>query len=102
MLTMTLHTDRTKPTARGKWILEVLLGSPPPPANAGSFSPPDKKRPEPESFRKKLGQHTSNPNYVASSPIKNSSTYSISCKTPAAIGRKAARVIFLVPVSNTI
>ena len=53
MLTMTSHTDRTKPTARGKWILEVLLGSPPPPANAGSFSPPDKKRPEPESFHKK-------------------------------------------------
>lgn len=67
MLTMTSHTDRTKPTARGKWILEVLLGSPPPPppANAGSFSPPDKDRPEPESFREKLGQHASNPNCVA-------------------------------------
>lgn len=67
MLTMTSHTDRTKPTARGKWILEVLLGSPPPPppANAGSFAPPEKNRPEPESFREKLAQHASNPNCVA-------------------------------------
>jgi hypothetical protein len=66
-LTMTSHTDRSKPTARGKWILEVLLGSPPPPppANAGSFAPPEKDRPEPESFREKLAQHASNPNCVA-------------------------------------
>lgn len=66
MLTMTSHTDRTKPTARGKWILEVLLGAPPPPppANAGSFAPPDKNRPEPKSFREKLGQHATNANCV--------------------------------------
>ena len=66
-LTMTSHTDRTKPTARGKWILEVLLGSPPPPppANAGSFAPPEKDRPEPASFREKLAQHAADPNCVA-------------------------------------
>jgi hypothetical protein len=59
ILTMTSHTDRTKPTARGKWVLEVLLGAPPPPppANAGSFAPPDKKRPAPANFREKLAQH---------------------------------------------
>jgi hypothetical protein len=56
ILTMTSHTNRTKPTARGKWILDVLLGSPPPPppADAGNFAPPAKDRPEPKSFREKL------------------------------------------------
>jgi hypothetical protein len=31
ILTLTSHGDRTSPVLRGKWILEVLLGSPPPP-----------------------------------------------------------------------
>lgn len=64
ILTMTSHTDRTKPTARGKWILDVLLGSPPPPppAAAGNFAPPAKDRPEPASFREKLAQHASDRN----------------------------------------
>lgn len=58
VLAMTSHSDRTKPTARGKWILEVLLGMPPPPpANAGNFAKPDANRPEPKSFREKLAQH---------------------------------------------
>ncbi len=30
VLTMTSHGNRTSPVLRGKWILEVLLGSPPP------------------------------------------------------------------------
>ncbi|MFQ3592676.1 MAG: DUF1588 domain-containing protein [Gemmataceae bacterium] len=63
ILTMTSHTDRTKPTARGKWILDVLLGSPPaPPADAGNFAPPAKDRPEPANFREKLAQHASDRN----------------------------------------
>jgi len=66
ILTMTSHTDRTKPTARGKWILEVLLGAPPPPppAAAGSFAPQAKDRPEPKNFREKLAQHASDQNCV--------------------------------------
>ena len=66
ILTMTSHTDRTKPTARGKWILEVLLGAPPPPppANVGNFAPPAKDQPEPKNFREKLALHASNPNCV--------------------------------------
>ena len=28
---MTSHADRTSPVLRGKWVLEVLLGTPPPP-----------------------------------------------------------------------
>ncbi len=35
VLTLTSHPDRTSPVHRGKWVLEVMLGSPPPPA------PPD-------------------------------------------------------------
>jgi hypothetical protein len=31
ILTMTSNPDRTSPVQRGKWVLEVLLGSPPPP-----------------------------------------------------------------------
>jgi hypothetical protein len=31
ILTLTSHPDRTSPVLRGKWIMEVLLGSPPPP-----------------------------------------------------------------------
>lgn len=31
MLTLTSHGNRTSPVLRGKWIMEVLLGSPPPP-----------------------------------------------------------------------
>ena len=61
MLALTSHTDRTKPTARGKWILEVVLGTPPapPPANAGTFAPPKGKQPPPKTFRDKLALHAS-------------------------------------------
>jgi hypothetical protein len=61
ILTLTSHTDRTKPTSRGKWVLEVMLGTPPapPPANAGVLNPP-KDKPEPKSFREKLAQHAHN------------------------------------------
>ncbi len=31
VLTLTSHGNRTSPVLRGKWVLEVLLGSPPPP-----------------------------------------------------------------------
>ena len=31
ILTLTSHGNRTSPVFRGKWVLEVLLGSPPPP-----------------------------------------------------------------------
>ena len=31
ILTMTSHANRTSPVLRGKWVLEVLLGTPPPP-----------------------------------------------------------------------
>jgi hypothetical protein len=31
VLTLTSHAERTSPVLRGKWVLEVLLGTPPPP-----------------------------------------------------------------------
>ena len=31
VLTLTSHASRTSPVLRGKWVMEVLLGSPPPP-----------------------------------------------------------------------
>src|SRR5262249_30908719 len=58
MLALTSHTDRTSPTQRGKWVLEVLLNDPPapPPANASQFKE-DRKKKEPKNFREKLAQH---------------------------------------------
>ncbi len=35
VLTLTSHANRTSPVLRGKWVLEVLLGSPPPPPPPG-------------------------------------------------------------------
>lgn len=59
VLAMTSHTDRTKPTARGKWVLDVVLGTPPspPPANVSTFKPQAKDKPEPKTFRDKLALH---------------------------------------------
>jgi cytochrome c551/c552 len=60
VLAMTSHTFRTSPTQRGKYILDVLLGSPvpPPPANAGMLKDDDQnKRRAPATFREQLAQH---------------------------------------------
>jgi hypothetical protein len=35
ILTLTSHAGRTSPVLRGKWVMEVLLGSPPPPPPPG-------------------------------------------------------------------
>ncbi len=35
ILTLTSHVSRTSPVLRGKWVMEVLLGSPPPPPPPG-------------------------------------------------------------------
>jgi hypothetical protein len=34
ILTLTSHADRTSPVLRGKWVMEVVLGTPPPPPPA--------------------------------------------------------------------
>jgi len=58
VLAMTSHTNRTSPTLRGKYVLDVVLGTPPPPP------PPDvgqidesKKGKEAKTFRDLLTMH---------------------------------------------
>lgn len=62
-LTMTSHTNRTKPTARGKWILDVLYGTPPPPPPANVEALEDQAKEDPElsnlTFREQLDRHAS-------------------------------------------
>jgi hypothetical protein len=61
ILMATSHADRTAPTLRGKWLLENLLGSPPPapPANV----PPLETEPgaAPTTIRERLESHRANP-----------------------------------------
>ncbi len=63
-LTLTSHSNRTSPVLRGKWLMEVLLGSPPPPP------PPDVPELEDSDFvgdaklttvRERLEQHRADP-----------------------------------------
>ena len=64
ILTLTSHANRTSPVLRGKWVMEVLLGTPPPPpppdvpeldatadASGGRFL----------TVRERLEQHRANP-----------------------------------------
>jgi len=60
ILALTSHTFRTSPTQRGKYVLDVIFGTPPPPppANAGQLKddqPKGKKKPL--TFKEQLAQH---------------------------------------------
>jgi hypothetical protein len=63
ILMVTSHTDRTSPVVRGKWVLENLLGAPPPapPANV----PPLNENPQREgrvlTMRERMEEHRANP-----------------------------------------
>jgi len=62
ILTVTSNPTRTSPVKRGKWILEQLLGTPPPPAPPNVPSLDDSKRKElTGTFRQKLEQHRADP-----------------------------------------
>jgi hypothetical protein len=68
VLTMTSHTFRTSPTLRGKWILEVLLGTPPPPPPANvnqQIDAPGGSSDTVHSFRDQLAQHVKDPSCAA-------------------------------------
>jgi len=63
VLMVTSHTDRTSPVVRGKWILDNLLGAPPPapPANV----PPLNENPQRDgkvlTMRERMEEHRANP-----------------------------------------
>ena len=61
ILLVTSHADRTAPTLRGKWILENLLGAPPPapPANVPPFE--QTAGPKPRTIRERMEIHRANP-----------------------------------------
>lgn len=62
ILTITSHAIRTSPVFRGKWILNTVLGTPPPepPANVPALV--DKKtQGRTQSVRERMAQHRSNP-----------------------------------------
>ena len=61
ILTTTSYPNRTSPTLRGKWVLENLLGAPPPapPANVPDLSESEAASPTP--VRERLEAHRANP-----------------------------------------
>jgi hypothetical protein len=61
ILLVTSHADRTAPTLRGKWILENLLGTPPP-APPGNVPPFEQTAgPKPRTIRERMEIHRANP-----------------------------------------
>ena len=63
VLTLTSNPTRTSPVKRGKWILENLLGSPPPepPANVPDLAITRRKNPQ-ATLREQLEIHRADPN----------------------------------------
>ena len=64
ILTLTSHPDRTSPVLRGKWVLEVLLGSPPPPPppDVPPFEETDASEGDRfRTVRERMEQHRANP-----------------------------------------
>src|SRR6202035_4065879 len=60
VLTMTSHTSRTSPTLRGKWVLDVIFGTPPPPPPPDVGMIEEKQKGVPKTFRELLAMHASN------------------------------------------
>ncbi len=61
VLTVTSYATRTSPVLRGKWILENLLGAPPPPPPPDVPDLEDTGRAAGLSVRERLTQHRANP-----------------------------------------
>lgn len=63
ILTLTSYSTRTSPVLRGKYVLENLLASapPPPPANVPSLNTEGEKGGDPPSLREAMVQHRANP-----------------------------------------
>ena len=63
ILMVTSHTDRTSPVVRGKWILENLLGAPPPapPANVPPLNENPERAGKVLTMRERMEEHRANP-----------------------------------------
>ena len=61
ILLVTSHADRTSPVVRGKWILDNLLGSPPPPPPPEVPALPETEAAKPATMRERMAQHRENP-----------------------------------------
>jgi mono/diheme cytochrome c family protein len=62
LLTLTSHSNRTSPVLRGKWLLETILGAPPPEPPADVPGLPERgKDGKPASVRERLEIHRTNP-----------------------------------------
>ena len=62
ILAVTSYGNRTSPVLRAKWVLENLLGTPPPPPPADVPGLPDSgEHGEPRTVRERLAQHRRNP-----------------------------------------
>ena len=63
VLMVTSHTDRTSPVVRGKWILDNLLGAPPPapPANVPPLNESPERAGRVLSMRERMEEHRANP-----------------------------------------
>ena len=62
VLTLTSNPTRTSPVKRGKWVLENLLGTPPPPPPPEVPELEDKSRQLTGTLRQQMEQHRANPN----------------------------------------
>jgi hypothetical protein len=63
ILMVTSHTDRTSPVVRGKWILDNLLGAPPPapPANVPPLNENAQRGAKVLTMRERMEEHRANP-----------------------------------------
>ena len=60
VLTVTSHPDRTSPVKRGQWVLNNLLGTPPPPAPPNVPTLEDNERELTGNLRQQMEQHREN------------------------------------------